>query len=201
MKKEAHRFPVLFLFMILCSQWALGQGTMPDVLSGGTLGEQVSYIKERTRIYDNYRAIREDMYQKLTGNLIDSVNLLKEEINDLSKNRRSLQSRIDSLGLALNGSINELEQVTASRNSIRFFGMEINKIAYNALTWTIILALAALSGILAATLRKNLSATNAAKKEVIELREEFEAYRKSSREAREKMSMEHFREIRRLRGG
>jgi len=174
---------------------------MPDVLSGGTLGEQVSYIKERTRIYDNYRAIREDMYQKLTGNLIDSVNLLKEEINDLSKNRRSLQSRIDSLGLALNGSINELEQVTATRNSIRFFGMEINKIAYNALTWTIILALAALSGILAATLKRNLSATNAAKKEVIELREEFEAYRKSSREAREKMSMEHFREIRRLRGG
>ncbi len=201
MKKKGQKIPVLFLILILCSQWARSQGTMPEVLTGGTLDEQVRYIEEKTRIYDNYRAIREDMYQKLTGNLIDSVSLLKAEINELSSNGRSLQARIDSLGSALKGSATELGRVTATRNSIRLFGMEINKTAYNAITWTIILALLALSGILAATLRRNLSVTSSAKKEVTELREEFEAYRKSSREAREKMSMEHFREIRRLRGG
>jgi uncharacterized membrane protein (DUF106 family) len=38
------------------------------------------------------------------------------------------------------------------------------------------------------------------KKECEELKKEFEAYQKASREAREKMSMTHFNELKRLRG-
>jgi hypothetical protein len=201
MKKILIKLPALFLILTLCSQWAGAQGTMPAELTEGTLVEQVRYIGEKTRIYENYRAIREDMYRKLTGNLLDSVNLLKTGINDLTIKGESLQNTIDSLGSALQVNATELDQVTATRNSIRFFGMEVNKTVYNAITWTIILFLLALTGILAAVLKRNLTVTNEAKKEVTELREEFEAYRKSSREAREKMSMEHFKEIRRLRGG
>ncbi len=201
MKKRVLCLPVLFLLLSLCSQWVSGQGSIPEVLTGGTVGEQVRYIEERTKIYDNYRAIREDMYQKLTDNLIDSVNLLKTGIYDLSRNRAVLQARIDSLGSALHGSETELGRITDTKNSFRLFGMEINKITYNAIIWIIILGLLALSVILAAAFKKNHATTNTAKKEVTELREEFDAYRKSSREAREKMSMEHFREIRRLRGG
>ncbi len=201
MRKIYQKLPALFVILTLCSQWAGAQGTMPEELTGGTLVEQVRYIGEKTRIYDNFRAIREDMYRKLTGNMLDSVNLLKTGIDDLTSTGESLQYTIDSLGTALQVYATELDQVTATRNSIRFLGIEVNKTAYNAITWTIILSLLALSGILAAVLKRNLTVTNSAKKEVTELREEFEAYRKSSREAREKMSMEHFKEIRRLRGG
>jgi hypothetical protein len=38
-------------------------------------------------------------------------------------------------------------------------------------------------------------------KDLSDLKNEFEAYRKSAREAREKMSMEHFNEMKRLKGG
>jgi uncharacterized membrane-anchored protein YhcB (DUF1043 family) len=49
--------------------------------------------------------------------------------------------------------------------------------------------------------KRNLSVTQNTKKELVELKDEFESYRKTSREAREKMSMDHFNEIRRLKGG
>jgi hypothetical protein len=38
------------------------------------------------------------------------------------------------------------------------------------------------------------------KKEFQDLKVEFEAYRKTSREAREKLTMDHFNEIKKLKG-
>ena len=37
------------------------QNDTPEVFKQGTLSEQMKYLNERTRIYENYRAIREDM--------------------------------------------------------------------------------------------------------------------------------------------
>jgi uncharacterized membrane-anchored protein YhcB (DUF1043 family) len=67
--------------------------------------------------------------------------------------------------------------------------------------WTILVGLVAalLIGIL--LFNRNLSAISNTKKEFQELKNEFEAYRKTSREAREKLTMDHFNEIRRLKGG
>jgi uncharacterized membrane-anchored protein YhcB (DUF1043 family) len=67
--------------------------------------------------------------------------------------------------------------------------------------WTILVGLIAalLIGIL--LFNRNLSANSNTKKEFQELKNEFEAYRKTSREAREKLTMDHFNEIRRLKGG
>ena len=58
----------LFLAMVLFK--VSGQTTMPDVLLKNTLKEQLNYLEERTRIYEDYRAIREDMFQKVKGNII-----------------------------------------------------------------------------------------------------------------------------------
>ena len=49
------------------------QTAMPEVLDTGTLDNQFTYIHERTRIYENYRAIREDMFQKIRSNAMDSL--------------------------------------------------------------------------------------------------------------------------------
>ncbi len=50
-----------------------GQVTMPDALLINSLKEQMNYLDEHTRIYDNYRAIREDMFQKLKVNISDTL--------------------------------------------------------------------------------------------------------------------------------
>jgi hypothetical protein len=48
--------------------------------------------------------------------------------------------------------------------------------------------------------KRNLFTNISTRKELKELHNEFEAYRQSTRIAREKMAMEHFNEIKKLKG-
>ena len=61
------------LFLIVVLFKVNGQTTMPDVLLKNTMKEQLNYLEERTKIYENYRAIREDMFQKVKGNISDTL--------------------------------------------------------------------------------------------------------------------------------
>ena len=178
-----------------------GQVTMPDVLLKNSLKEQLNYIEEHTRIYDSYRAIREDMFQKLKGNTSDTLTSLNSKIAGLNKTVYVLNRTIDTLKTNLASTQTRLEEMTRTKNSIRVAGIEVNKATYNKMMWTI------LAGLIAALLvgflifKRNLSVLSDTKKEFQELKVEFEAYRKSSREAREKLTMDHFNEIKRLKGG
>jgi chromosome segregation ATPase len=176
------------------------QTAMPDMLLNGTLKEQMDYVQEKTRIYEDYRAIREDMFQKIKSNALDSLKAAKTEISGLKSNKRSLNLTIDSLNASVGTIRTDLDKMTKTKNSIRLLGLEINKVAYNAVLWTIIAVLAGLftAGFLA--YQRNHRVTAHTRKECEELKKEFEAYRKASREAREKMSMTHFNELKKIRG-
>jgi len=164
---------------------AQAQTTMPDILVNGTLKEQMDYVQEKTRIYEDFRAIREDMFQKMKKNAVDSLNAAKTEISGLKNRTRTLNLRIDSLNSSVGAISTDLDKMTKTKNSISLLGIEINKTAYNAVLWTII---AILAGILIAGFlgfQRNHKVTAQTKKEFEELKKEFEAYRKASREARE----------------
>jgi len=176
------------------------QTAIPDMLQNGTLKQQMDFVQEKTRIYEDFRAIREDMFQKMKGNSLDSLKAAKSEIKVLKNDTKRLNLTIDSLSASVGTIRADLEQMTKTKNSISLMGIEINKNAYNGVLWTIIVALAGLltAGFMA--YQRNHKVTSQTKKECDELKKEFEAYRKASREAREKMSMTHFNELKKLRG-
>jgi FtsZ-binding cell division protein ZapB len=176
------------------------QTSLPEPLLKGSVREQMDYIQEKTRIYEDYRAIREDMFQQLKKNAIDTLRAAKAEINSLKNNSNQLNLTIDSLGDSIETLQNNLDHMVKTKNSISLFGLEINKTAYNGVMWTIIVVLAALLGIGFLAFKRNRAVTIQTRKEIEELKREFEAYRKASREAREKMSMAHFNELKKLRG-
>ncbi len=176
------------------------QTTMPEMLIKGSLKTQMDYIQEKTRIYEDYRAVREDMFQKIKGNALDSLNTAKTVINSLKINARDQNLTIDSLNASVETVRADLDKMTKTKNSIRLLGMEINKVAYNAVLWTIIAVLAGLLTIGFLAFRRNRTVTVHTKREIEELKKEFEAYRKAAREAREKMSMTHFNELKKIRG-
>ena len=178
-----------------------GQVTMPDILQKSSLKEQLNYIEEHTIIYENYRAIREDMFQKIKRNVTDTLSSLNIKIAGLNKTASALNRTIDTLRTNLSSTQTRLEEMTVTKNSIRVAGIEANKATYNKIMWTILAGLVAtlLVGLL--VLRRNLSVMSDTKREFQELKTEFEAYRKTSREAREKLTMDHFNEVKRLKGG
>lgn len=201
MKRAGTRFLLISVVMILGSPMAKSQLAMPEELDKGTLTEQMSFIEERTRIYDNFRAIREDMFQKIKKNTLDSVRKIKNEVTSYVKLTTGLNHRIDSLKTALGNTKDELFEVNRTKNSIGLLGLQVNKITYNLTMWSIIGGLAVLLGIGLLAFKRNISSTFNTKKELKELREEFEEYRQKARLEREKMSMDHFNELRKLRGG
>jgi hypothetical protein len=192
---------LILAVLVIAALKVTGQVVMPDVLLNNSLKEQLNYIDEHTRIYENYRAIREDMFQKIKQNVSDTVLTAKYKIAALNNKTSKLFISIDSLKTTLATTKTNLEEMTRTKNSIRVIGLEVNKSTYNKVMWTLLAGLIAvlLMGFL--VFKRNLSVIFSTKKEFQELKNEFETYKKTSREAREKLTMDHFKEIKKLRGG
>ena len=201
MKQLQIRGVMILAVMVISVIKVTGQVTMPDVLLKSSLKDQYNYIEEHTRIYEDYRAIREDMFQKLKRNVSDTLSSINIRIAGLNKTVSVLNRTIDTLRTNLASTRTKLEEITNTKNSIKVIGLEINKLTYNRIMWTILLALIAVLLLGFLVFKRNLSAIFNTKKEFQELKIEFETYRKTSREAREKLTMDHFNEIKRLKGG
>ena len=68
MSIDGIRIAFAFGFLTMFPSTGQAQTTIPDVLLNGTLKEQMDYVQEKTRIYEDFRAIREDMFQKMKRN-------------------------------------------------------------------------------------------------------------------------------------
>ena len=178
-----------------------GQTTIPDVLIKNSLKEQLNYLEERTKIFENYRAIREDMFQKIKENILDTLSDANAKNAVINSTLSVLKQTIDSLNSTLEMTKASLENTNLTKNSINVLGLEVNKLTYNTIMWLIVIGLAAMLVIGFLVFRRNQSVTLIIKKELSDLKDEFQAYRKTTREAREKMSMDHFNELKKLKGG
>jgi hypothetical protein len=186
--------------LVVSGTEAVCQNVLPEVLDKGTLTEQMKYLEEKTRIYEDYRAIREDMFQKIKDNSIDSLNMAKGKIKGYLDLTGTLNSRIHSLRDSLTATQEELKETTRTKNSISVIGIGVNKLAYNTIMWTIVAVLVTLLAVGFLAFKRNHIVTVNTKNELRALQTEFEEYRKKTRLEREKMSMDHFNEIRKLRG-
>lgn len=200
MNQKGVRFVIVVAIVAMEATMVTGQNSIPDILMNGTLSEQMNYVETKTRIYEDYRAIREDMFQKLKNNSIDSLTKAKNNIAGFVALTGNLNLRIDSLNNNLNVTKEQVKELTRTKNSISILGIELNKTSYNSLMWIIVAVLAAILGIGFLAFKRNFSVTLETKKELKELRTEFEEYRQKTRLEKEKMSMDHFNEIRKLKG-
>jgi hypothetical protein len=201
MKQLQFRCYLIITVVIITAMKVTGQAVMPDELIKNPLKEQLKYLEGKTIIYENYRAIREDMFQKLKSNVNDSLSATDKKIAGLNKKTLLLSTSIDSLRADLELTKTSLAEMTRMKNSLKVIGLNVNKDTYNGIMWTILGGLVALLLIGLLVFQRNLSTTSNTKKEFQELKDEYEGYRKTSREAREKITMDHFNEIKRLKGG
>jgi uncharacterized membrane-anchored protein YhcB (DUF1043 family) len=180
---------------------AAAQTKMSAVMDTATLKEQLNYVQKHTKIYDNFRAIREDYFQKIKRNSLDSLKKEKKTVVSLNKTIDDLNKEVASLKEELSKTQQQLEEVTRTKDSLLFLGIRMNKAAYNVLLWGIITGLAVLLVILFLMYKRSHVVTVHTKRELEELKKEFEEYRKSTRERIEKMTISHHKEIQKLREG
>ena len=191
------------LFLILISHTASlvrGQSSMPEVLDTGTLKQQLDYLHEKTRIYNGFRAVRDDMFLKILTNSNDSLVAAKNDILQLQVQLQELSDSIGELQADLNNTNDKLDLAIKNRDRLKFVGMPIHKSLYNSIMWIVIAALAFLSVILFLSAKRNFSASRQLKNDLEEVKEEFEAYRKQSRERQEQLVVKHHNELRKMKG-
>jgi len=200
MKLITYKYLLIVAVMLSAVINGNSQNVMPEELNSSSIDGQIKYLEEKTRIYENYRAIREDMFQKINKNIRDTLTADRNKINELNNLASALKITYDSLNLILENTTANLNEMTATKNSISVIGIEINKTAYNTIMWSITGILLAVLAIGFLIFKRNLITTIRTGKELKDLREEFENYRQTTRIAREKMQMDHFNEIKKLKG-
>ncbi len=200
MTKPFLRFTFAIIILLAGAPSGISQLSIPEILEQGTLREQMNYIQERTRIYENYRAIREDMFQMIKRNAVDSLSMIKGQVNILAGMNKNLIERIDSLSASLEETKILLDDAVNTKESIQVLGMNLNENLYNSIMWIIIGILIVLLVLGFLIFKRNLSVMLRTKKDLEEHKVEFEAYRQKKRIEIEKMGMDHFNEIRKLKG-
>ena len=200
MKHMNSKHVLVFTVIFFTTVKAMGQTGMPAELTSSTILEQINYVEKHTRIYDNFRAIREDIYQKVNKNFIDTLLAERSRIEALENLTSGLNGRTDSLNALLGTTRASLDDVTATKNSIKVLGLEIRKGVYNTIMWTIVGALVFILILGFLVFKRNLVVLLRTEKDLKELKEEFAAYKQSSRLAREKLEMDNFRALQKLKG-
>lgn len=179
---------------------AAGQAKMPDELTTGTISRQIDYVENHTRIYENFRAIREDIFQNIKGNILDTLSAERSRVAELKSITAAFNGMTDSLNVLLASTRTRLDEVTATKNKISVLGLEINKRAYNTIMWILVGGLLFLMIIGFLIFKRNLVVLLRTEKDLKELKEEFAAYKQTSRIAREKVEMDLFRANQKLKG-
>lgn len=169
------------------------------VLDSALLEAQLDYIHEKTRVYNNYRAIREDIFLKLKGNVMDTLNASKLEVEQLNSWLTERNFQIETLNSDLSRTRNEKDEAIRTKDSFSFFGIQMSKALYSTLMWFIILGLVATSILMVMLFKRSNKVTKEVKNELQSTQEEFDQYRKNSREKYEKLVVSHHSEIRRLK--
>jgi preprotein translocase subunit SecF len=187
------------LLILVVKGNVFAQSRMPEIMTNGTLSEQMNYVNERTRIYENYRAIREDIFQQMKNNAIDSLNSAKETITDLYATNYDLEETISDLNLQISSLGEERDEAVKNRDSLLFFGINMTKSAYNKLLWSIIIALFSLTIFVFLLFKRSHSVTRSALTDLEDIKREFEEFRRVAHENKEKLIVSHFNEIKKLK--
>jgi len=183
-----------FTFFLLISSAVLGQESETDTpkpsLNNGTIESQFDYLYRKSSSYQEYKVVKKTFYQKIKGNVLDSMQALKKDLVDTKKLVEVQGNEIKSLKSDLLTTNDNLVSVTKEKDDIKFLGMPMTKASYNSLLWTIIFSLVALLLFFIFRFKSSNTITVQSKNLLNDTEKEFEAYKAKALEREQKVRRE-----------
>lgn len=180
---------VVFISLSTFAQTESSEEPKPS-LDGGTLESQFDYLYRKSSSYQEYKVVKKTSYQKIKGNVLDSLSSIKKELGDTKKIVDVQASEITNLKNDLKITNDNLSAVTKEKDNIKFLGMPMTKSAYNSLLWAIIFSLVALLLFFIFKYRSSNSITTQAQDLLADTEKEFEAYKAKALEREQKVRRE-----------
>lgn len=144
-------------------------------------------IKEANR-YQDYKVVKQVQLEQLKQQTIQRINQLKDSITLLQEQIDNKDNNITSLNEKINLRDTDLATVQAEKNSISLFGLQLDKLTYNLILWSIIGILLLLLVILVFRYRNSNEITRISLTNLKLAEEELETFKRRSLEKEQKLS-------------
>lgn len=190
-------FSVLCTVVIISLNFKYSTAQTPDTqpLNKGTIEDQINYMIEKASTYEDYKVIKAWQVFTIKTHVLDTLKSNAKKYEIALTTIALKDSTIDSLKNVLATTNNTLEVTTREKNSVRFFGILMSKIAYNSLMWLIIAGLAFLMVVFFILFRRSNVVTTQTKQSLDELKEEYEQHRKRTLEREAKIERKYLDEL------
>lgn len=173
---------LLLPFLLVATLAAFGQTKMPaqPELESGTIESQFNYIIEKSSSFKDFQLIRKASILKVKSNALDSLIGIRKELATTKTKIAPLQQKITTLENEVTTLKSEIAALTEEKDSMSFFGNNMDKGAYNTMMWGIVIVL--LIGLFFFVIRFKSSnaTTKKIKYELEKIEGEYEAFRKKA---------------------
>ncbi|PID71377.1 MAG: tRNA (guanine-N1)-methyltransferase [Flavobacteriales bacterium] len=164
-------------------------------LKSGSIKSQFDYLYKKSGKWTSptgqvYRSIKVNNLFKFRDNILDSLKLHNKKYLESQQIIASQKANIDSLNVKLASTNNNLASVTEEKDNIKLFGIQMSKGGYNTLLWSIIGILTALLLVFIGKFKRSNTITIQARKDKLEIEEEYESHRQRSLEREQKLRRE-----------
>ena len=170
------------IFFISVFSFAQENNTQKNTLNG-----QFNEIYKTSNSYQTYKVISKNKFLELNQNVLDSLKELKNSIVEKNKQLSEKVNTIKTTQENLTLTQIALHKAKEKENSISLFGLQLNKLTYNLILWSIILGL--LLALLYYIFRFNRSniLTKKAQSSLLDVEHEFDKHRKKFLEREQKL--------------
>jgi len=152
---------------------------------------QFSFAIEKSSNFQDYKVIKQEWMSKLKLNTLDTLQTLNVKLKSAQNLIQLKKASIDSLSLLLTITQSELK----SKNSFKFFGIMLSKAGYDSIMWAIIIGLFFGLGFMLAAFRRSFAVTSQTKKDLNDVKEEFESFRKKALKSKEEAVRQLYDEL------
>ncbi|MFP4060134.1 MAG: hypothetical protein ACLFUC_06605 [Bacteroidales bacterium] len=170
-----------------------------SLLDTASIEQQVTEIIDEANVYNDYKVIRNSTALKLKSNVLDSIGALKGQLNNANQTIQERESEIGALQEQLDQTEESLARAIDTKRSLMVLGIEVDKAIYNTTMWTLLIITIGAIAILFVMYKRSHVVTTQTKKDLYELKEEHERYRKESRERLEQTVVKYHNEIKKLK--
>jgi len=184
------RFTLLLFLLISVTIISFAKKDVNAWKNEKTLNQQYSLFKKNLKYWNGFYYLKELQLNQFYNAVHDSISVLEREVLENKNRVISLQNELD---LKIEEAENIQAELNASNkreNSIRVFGIKINKTVYSLSMYLFILGVLVLAAVVFLLYRRSIVVTLRTKNEFKELKEEFEIHKKNSLERYTKMNME-----------
>jgi tetrahydromethanopterin S-methyltransferase subunit B len=147
-----------------------------------TLNQQYESLMKVSTTYEDYKVIKVAKLSSFWGNIQDSLAIVSTEKQKLVSSLDNVREDLLNTQIKLGEITAKLESSNHDRDRISFMGIPLTKGVYNSLVWGIIIILAVMTLFFFSRFKKSNIVTRSTKKECDALFEEFDSYKKNTRE-------------------